>query len=103
MKKKKMLLSAALLILAAAAGPVTTHAEDATVTIADPYLNKVIYNSLGKTEDTPITKEEMLSITELSSDSLPYVDSPAEDLKEHNRALSPWKVYNMPRILSAWI
>lgn len=87
MKKKKMLLSAALLILAAAAGPVTTHAEDATVTIADPYLNKVIYNSLGKTEDTPITKEEMLSITELSSDSLPYVDSPAEDLKEHNRGI----------------
>lgn len=87
MKTKNLFLAAALFILLAVGGPVPSYAEDATVTIEDPYLNKVVLSALNKTEGDSITKEEMLSITELSSDSLPYVESPAEDLKEHNRGI----------------
>ena len=88
MKRKTLLLSTAVLLLGiTAAGGTTTRAAGETVEIPDSYLRQAVCNTLGKSVGSVITADDMLTITELSSDDLPYVESPAEDLKEHNRGI----------------
>lgn len=61
--------------------------KETEVNIPDAHLNQLICDTLGKQEGDKITKADMERLTKLNSDSMPYIESPAEDLKEHNRGI----------------
>lgn len=88
MKRKVLLLIAVALSAGiSATSAMDVKAADSEIFVPDTYLRQVICDTLGKAYDSAITEEEMLSITELNSDSLPLIESPAEDLKDFNRGI----------------
>ena len=99
MKRKVLLLIAVALSAGiSATSAMDVKAADSEIFVPDTYLRQVICDTLGKAYDSAITEEEMLSITELNSDSLPLIESPAERSRPSSEGRALLKVIQARRL-----
>lgn len=99
MKKKLLLLIAVALSAGmSVTGAMDAKAGDREIFIPDTHLRQVICDTLGKAYGSVITEDEMLSITELSSDHLPLIESPAERSRPSSEGRALLKVIQARRL-----